>query len=449
MSFAPKVLKNAPIDEISNWVEKDDKYTWHPFTQHGAEPQAPVIMRGQGASLFDQNDREIIDCISSWWTCTHGHCHPELAQALKDQADTLDHVIFSGFTHPPAIKLAETIINKLPDDLNRVFYADSGSMATEIALKMAIQLSQNRNQTKRKTLIAFDRGYHGETFGAMAVGKKSGYFKPFENMMFDVKFMPFPATWNNDADAQEKQDAALKEYQDYMNDHHDEVIGVIVEPLMQGAGGIRFCDPSFIHDITKYAQEKDITVIFDEIAVGFGRTGTMFAHEQCGVTPDIICLSKGLTGGTLPLSLTITSEKIFQEFIDADYDRAFAHSNSYTGNPLACAIAVRAIELFDEENTLDKIAKIESNHQKFAAQLEQINTIHQVRVKGSILAFNLKQGGGYKSSISEEMRFYFLDQGFNIRPIGDVIYIMPPYCITDEQLQSVYNVILNGIEKFL
>ena len=445
MNFAPKIIKTPP----TTWSQKDDQYTWHPFTQHGSEPQAPVIVRGQGASLFDENGREIIDCISSWWTCTHGHCHPELTKALKDQVDTLDHVIFSGFTHPPAIQLAETIINKLPNSLNRVFYADSGSMAVEIALKMAIQLSQNRNQNKRQTLIAFDKGYHGETFGAMAVGKKSGYFKPFENLMFDVKFMPYPATWNNDPDHAQKNADALETYQNYLESHGDEIIGVIVEPLMQGAGGIRLCDPSFIRDITNSAQEKDITIIFDEIAVGFGRTGTLFAHEQCNVTPDIICLSKGLTGGMLPLSLAITSEKIFQEFYGAEYDKAFAHSNSFTGNPLACALAVRAIELFDEDNTFEKIKNIETLHHKFAKELHNIDTIHQVRVKGTILAFNLKNGGGYKSSVSEEMRFYFLREGFNIRPIGDVIYIMPPYCITPAQLQSVYDVILKGLKKFL
>lgn len=438
-----------PANTNESWVDKDNRYTWHPFTQHGSEPQAPVIMRGSGASLFDENNREIIDCISSWWTCTHGHCHPELTKALKNQVDDLDHVIFSGFTHPPAIQLAETIIQKLDNDLNRVFYADSGSMAVEIALKMAIQLSQNRNQTKRKTLIAFDRGYHGETFGAMAVGKKSGYFKPFENMLIDVKFMPFPSTWENDVDAEQKEKDAFAEYQNYLDNHHDEIIGVIVEPLMQGAGGIRFCKPSFIRDITRTAQEKEITVIFDEIAVGFGRTGTMFAHQQCNVTPDIMCVSKGLTGGMLPLSLTITSEKIFQEFVDADYDRAFAHSNSFTGNPLACALAVRAIELYDEENTFEKIKNIENAHRQFAQKLQTIDTIHQVRINGTILAFNLKQGGGYKSGISEEMRFYFLREGFNIRPIGDAIYLMPPYCITEKQLQATYDVLLNGIEKFL
>ncbi len=448
MNFAPKIIKNPP----TNWSQKDDQFTWHPFTQHGTEPQVPVITHAKGASLFDETDREIIDCISSWWTCTHGHCHPQLVTALKNQMETLDHVIFSGFTHPPAIELAQTIIQKLDNDLKRVFFADSGSMAVEVALKMVIQLSQNRapknTKSKRKTLIAFDRGYHGETFGAMAVGRKSGYFKPFENMMFDVKFMPYPATWNDDEQGAKKNADALKIYDDYLATHHDEIIGVIIEPLMQGAGGIRFCTPDFIHDITTHAQDKDIPVIFDEIAVGFGRTGTMFAHQQSDVTPDIICLSKGLTGGTLPLSLTITTERIFKEFYDADYDRAFAHSNSFTGNPLACAIANRAIELFDEENTLTKIKEIENSHQKFAKKLQQIDSIHQARVLGTILAFNLKQGGGYKSNLSEEMRFYFLSEGFNIRPIGDVIYLMPPYCITQEQLQSTYDVLLKGIKKF-
>ncbi len=445
MNFAPKIIKNPP----QNWSQKDDQYIWHPFTQHGTEPPSPVITHAKGASLFDKENREIIDCISSWWTCTHGHCHPQLVSALKAQMETLDHVMFSGFTHTPAIQLAETIIKKLDNDLKRVFFADSGSMAVEIALKIAIQLAQNRGQKKRKTLIAFDRGYHGETFGAMAVGRKSGYFKPYEEMMFDVQFMPYPATWNDDIDASTKTAEAIKVYTDYLTHHHEEIIGVIIEPLMQGAGGIRFCTPDFIRDVTTHAQDKNICVIFDEIAVGFGRTGSLFAHQQCDVTPDIICLSKGLTGGTMPLSLTITTEQIFQEFYDANYDRAFAHSNSFTGNPLACALAVRAIELFDEENTFDKITAIENSHQTFANKLQTITTIHQVRVRGTILAFNLKQGGGYKSDTSEKMRFFFLEEGFNIRPIGDVIYLMPPYCITEQQLQCTYDIILKAIEKFL
>lgn len=430
---------------MNNYIERDNKHIWHPFTQHGYEPEPPVITRAKGASLYDENGREIIDCISSWWTCIHGHCHPELNKALQDQAEQLDHVIFSGFTHPPAIDLAEKITKSLPDPLSRVFYADNGSTACEIALKIIIQRAQNRGEAKRHIIVAFDKGYHGETYGAMSVGKKSNYFKPFEDRFFDVQFMPFPATWDNDPDRQSKNDTALETFQNFMRDHHEEVVGVICEPLMQGAGGIRFCAPDFMHDITKTTQDHNIPVIYDEIAVGFGRTGTLFAHEQIGVTPDIICLSKGLTGGMLPLSMAVAKEEIFEDFVDANYDRAFAHSNSFTGNPLACAIASRSIDLFDEENTFENIKNIEAAHRTFAQSISDHKAVHQVRVMGSIFAFNLKHVGGYKSSTSEALRYYFLKNGFNIRPIGDVIYLMPPYCITQEQLDACYAVILDGL----
>ncbi|HPD82209.1 MAG TPA: adenosylmethionine--8-amino-7-oxononanoate transaminase [Alphaproteobacteria bacterium] len=435
---------------MSSLLAKDKRHCWHPFTQHQVEPDPPVIVKAKGASLFDEQGNEILDMISSWWTCIHGHAHDEISQALADQAAQLPHVMFAGFTHPAAIQLAEKLAQKLPGDLNRVFYSDNGSTAVEIALKIAYQYWTNKGERARTKFLAFDGGYHGETFGAMAVGKGCGFFKLYDDLTFNVEMLPYVPTWEKDHDVEEREKAALQSIQKTIEKHKHEIAALIVEPLMQGAGGIRFCRPEFMRQVTQMAQDQGILVIYDEIAVGFGRTGALFACEKIGVTPDLICLSKGLTAGYLPLSVTVATDRIFDVFLSDDVEKGFMHSNTFTANPLACAVALKSLEIFDREDSFKKLAHIEKRHRKFLKQLENHHDIFMPRVMGPILAFNIsKEKRGYKNNVSEKLRDWFLKNGLNIRPIGDVIYLLPPYCIMDEELDRAYQGIMKGLDEVL
>lgn len=432
---------------MSNLSDKDKQYIWHPFTQHATESDAIVISRAKGACLYDEQGKEMLDMISSWWTCTHGHAHPELSKTLSEQAHKLEHVMFAGFSHAPAISLAEKLVQKLPGDLNRVFFSDNGSTAVEVALKLAFQYWYNKGEKQRTKYIAFEGAYHGDTFGAMSVGKKSHFFTPFEELMFDVDILPYPATWQNDTDVEAKEQASLNALRQTLTDNKDQIAGLIIEPLMQGAGGIRLCRPEFIRQLVDICRQNDVLVIFDEVAVGFGRLGTLFACEKISVQPDLICLSKGLTAGYLPMSVTVATDDIFNAFLSSDYKRAFTHGHSFTGNPLACAVALRSLELFDEDKTLDKIAQIEEAHKSQIEALSAHPLVKNVRAMGSCLAFNLNdEEPGYKSTNSEVLKDYFLAQGFNIRPMGQAIYLMPPYCITHEQLNRAYACIFEGLD---
>jgi len=427
--------------------EKDKRYCWHPMTQHKTEADPPIIVSASGASLFDEQGREILDMIASWWTCVHGHSHPELNKALSDQVQNLEHVMFAGFSHPPAIKLAEKLAQVLPGDLNRVFYSDNGSTANEIALKIAYQYWINKGQPQRTKFLSFEKAYHGETVGAMSVGKGCGFFDDFEGLLFEVEKVPYVFTWNGDAEIEAKEKKALIEIRAVFEANKDQVAALIVEPLMQGAGGLRFSRPEFMKAVTEMARRYGALVIYDEVAVGFGRTGTLFACEKIGATPDLICLSKGLTSGYLPMSVTVATDSVYDVFLNDDPDRAFLHSHSFTANPLACAVALRSLEIFEENDTLAKVKHIERRHKDFLETLQATHTIYMPRVMGAILAFNLADNdGAYKNNKGEFLREYFFQNGLNIRPIGNAVYLMPPYCITDEQMDRAYAGILKGLE---
>ncbi|NCC22676.1 MAG: adenosylmethionine--8-amino-7-oxononanoate transaminase [Alphaproteobacteria bacterium] len=428
-------------------IESDCRLIWHPFTQHQTEPAPIPIERASGASLFTPEGREILDLISSWWTSIHGHAHPALNEALARQAATMEHVMFAGFTHPPAIKLAENLAALLPKELKRVFFSDNGSTAVEVALKLAFQYWKNQGEERRTRFIAFEGAYHGDTVGAMSVGRGSGFYKPFEDIMFSVELAPSPYTWELDFDIEEREEQALQGLRRRLQTYGDEVAALIVEPLVQGAGGMRMGRPEFLKAAAEMAREFGILLIFDEVAVGFGRTGTMFAFEQAGVTPDFLCLSKGLTAGYMPMSVTVTTSQVFKAFLDEGPGKMFTHGHSFTANPLACAVALRSLELFAEEKSLKKVARIEAAHRARLDDLHAHPLVAMPRVKGSILAFNLRHGGGdYKSRDSERLRDWFLNNGLNIRPLGDAVYLMPPYCITDEQLERAYAGIFAGLE---
>ena len=332
-------------------LARDRRHVWHPFTQHGTESEPLLIAGARGASLYDAEGSEILDLISSWWTCTHGHSHPKLNEALAQQAGRFDHVMFAGFTHQPAVDLASALAQLLPGDLSRVFFSDDGSTSVEVALKIAYQYWANRGE-RRRAFVSFDGGYHGDTLGAMSLGRGSGFFNLFRGMMCQVAVLPFPYTYDGDEATEDREMGALTALEDRLwNGTHD-VAALIIEPLLQGAGGMRMCRPEFLARLVEMAQSAGVLVIFDEVATGFGRTGTLFAMQQAGVVPDLVCLSKGLTSGYLPMAVTVARDRVFEAFVGETFDRALPHGHSFTANPLACAVALCSLMLFAEEDTL-------------------------------------------------------------------------------------------------
>ena len=436
-------LRDALAQDI---IARDRRHVWHPFTQHATEGEPLLLTGALGASLFDAEGREILDLVSSWWTCTHGHAHPRLNEALARQAGRFEHVMFAGFTHQPAVDLATALAGLLPGDLSRVFFSDDGSTSVEVALKIAFQYWANRGETRRRSFISFDGGYHGDTLGAMSLGRGSGFFNLYRGMMCQVAVLPFPYTFDGDEAAEDREKGAITALQDRLwNGAHD-VAALIIEPLVQGAGGMRVCRPDFIRCIVEMAHEAGTLVIFDEVATGFGRTGTLFAMEQAGVAPDLVCLSKGLTAGYMPMAVTVARDRVFEAFLGESFDRALSHGHSFTANPLACAVALRSLALFQEEDTLGRIARIEARHREMLAELKRRDDVVRPRVQGSIMAFDLKGEAGYQSAQSQALKSWFLGQGLNIRPIGPTVYLMPPYCITDGELDRAYAGLIEGLD---
>ena len=420
-------------------LARDKCHVWHPYTQHGAETKPIVLAGAKGASLFDADGTEILDLVSSWWTCTHGHSHPKLNAALAEQAARFEHVMFAGFTHQPAADLAEALANVLPGDLTRVFFSDDGSTSVEVALKIAYQYWINIGETGRRTLVAFDGGYHGDTLGAMSLGRGSQLFSAFRDLMCKVVVLPCPATFAGDDAAEEREAGALSAFEALLADRGHTVAALIIEPLLQGAGGMRLCRPSFLQRLVKLARDARVLIIFDEVATGFGRTGTMFAMEQADLVPDLVCLSKGLTAGYMPMAVTVAREPIFEAFLGESFERALPHGHSFTANPLACAVALASLALFKEEKTLERIARINRRHREFMTELAARHDVTRLRIIGSILAFDVNAGnGGYQSWESRALRNWFLAHGLNIRPLGQTIYLLPPYCISDEELDRAY-----------
>jgi adenosylmethionine---8-amino-7-oxononanoate aminotransferase len=428
-------------------LARDRRHVWHPFTQHGTEGDPIVLTAAKGASLFDADGNEILDLVSSWWTCTHGHAHPKLNAALAEQASRFEHVMFAGFTHQPAVDLATALAKLLPGDLSRVFFSDDGSTSVEVALKIAYQYWINIGEPRRQILVAFDGGYHGDTLGAMSLGRGSQLFSPFRDLMCKVCVLPYPATFEGDDAAGERETGALSAFEALLADRGQSVAALIIEPLLQGAGGMRLCRPSFLKRLVEMAQAAGIVVIFDEVATGFGRTGTLFAMEQADVVPDLVCLSKGLTSGYMPLAVTVAREAVFEAFLGESFDRALPHGHSFTANPLACAVALASLALFEEEKTLQRIARINKRHRAMLADLAARQDVARPRLIGSILAFDVRAAGGYQSAESRRLRDWYLAHGLNIRPLGPTLYLMPPYCITDEELARAYAGLVEGLDS--
>ncbi len=421
------------------------KNIWHPFTIIKDSPEPLKVKRGMGAYLELEDGRVVMDCISSWWVNMHGHTHPEIAKAIYEQAKTLEHVIFAGFTHEPAEQLAEMITGKLPKNLNRLFYSDNGSTAVEVAMKMAYQHWKNLGED-RKSFICFDGAYHGDTLGAMSVGERSLFTEVFKELMFDVEVIPFPETWIGDSERASKEDAVIEELEDLLDKNPGKYAGIMMEPLIQGAGGMRMCSEEFLQKIHWVNRQFDVLLIFDEVMTGFGRTGDYFACLKAQVEPDIICLSKGISGGFMPLAATVCSDDIYNSFNSSEPIKTFWHGHSYTGNPLGCAAGIASWKLLEENESVFK--NMEQVHLNNFERIKTHPRVSRLRVKGTVSAFDIVDGGevgweeGYLNPVSKELRKRALDLGYLLRPLGNVLYLMPPYCVSEEELNGIYDAIL-------
>jgi adenosylmethionine-8-amino-7-oxononanoate aminotransferase len=411
-----------------NLVERDLKVIWHPYTQmQTALPPIPIV-RGEGACLFDENGKKYIDAVSSWWVNIHGHAHPYIAQKVAEQLQKLEHVIFAGFTHQGAVELAERLVNLLPRNQAKVFYSDNGSTAVEVALKMCLQYWNNKGESRTK-ILAFNNAYHGDTFGAMAVSGRSAFTAAFDPLLFEVEFIDLPNEGN--LDALKGEISNLK----------SELACFIFEPLVQGAGGMVMYEAKYLNELMSHCRHEGVLMIDDEIFTGFGRTGKPFACDHVTEQPDIMCFSKGLTGGTMALGVTTCSQEIFDAFLSDDRLKTLFHGHSFTANPIACAAALASMDLFMEPSTHTNIKRIEHLHTRFMQKIKDHPKIKTIRQTGTILAMEWETGGNtsYFSSLRDTLYQYFLDAGIILRPLGNVIYILPPYCITNDELNYIYS----------
>jgi adenosylmethionine-8-amino-7-oxononanoate aminotransferase len=419
-------------------IERDLKHIWHPYTnQKNSLPPIPIV-NGNGALLIDEGGNEYIDAISSWWVNLHGHAHPYIAKRIYKQAKCLEHVIFAGFTHKPAVELAERLMPLLPGNFSKIFYSDNGSTAVEVALKMALQFWSNNGELGRNKIFAFNNSYHGDTFGAMSASSRSIFTKAFEDKLFEVIFIDVPDEEN------------LLHIQTEIAKYKNEIACFIYEPLLQGAGGMKMYGHNSLNGLLKFVREQNIICIADEVLTGFYRTGKFFASEYMHHKPDIICLSKGLTGGTMALGVTACTADIYNAFVSDDKTKTFFHGHSFTANPLACTSALASLDLLGKKSCLRRIDLITKRNKKFADKLEVTKyrkQVKSIRRLGTILAFEIEttEGDQYLNNISELFKKFSLANGVYLRPLGNTIYIMPPYCITKKQLKKTYWV----IEEFL
>lgn len=404
---------------------------WHPFTQHAAEPVPPTIARTEGAYVETREGRRILDAISSWWVITHGHRHPRIVGAIRNATETLDQVIFAGLSHEPAERLASALVDMAPKGLDWVFYSDSGSTSVEVALKMALGFHRN-NGAPRSRIVVMEHSYHGDTIGTMSVGARGVFNAAYEPLLFEVDTIPFPAAGRE----QETLDAFERLARDR------DVAALIVEPLVLGAGGMLMYPASVLTELKRIAERSGTLFIADEVMTGWGRTGTMFACEQAAVVPDILCTSKGLTGGSLPLAATLATDEIFRAHYSSDRARTFFHSSSYTANPIACAAALANVAIWNSEPVPGRVAALSRMQADKMARFNGDPRFENVRTTGTIAALDLRVGNaGYLAEVGPKLRAFFLDRGLLVRPLGNVIYVLPPYCVISSELDRLYDAI--------
>ncbi|MCH8517702.1 MAG: adenosylmethionine--8-amino-7-oxononanoate transaminase [Cyclobacteriaceae bacterium] len=426
-------MSTLKTDKDLNWDEIDAKHVWHPFTPLRGQAPPLLVQHARESLLYLENGKIIIDAVSSWWVNIHGHSHPLLAEALYKQALELEHVIFAGFTHKPAIQLSDALLKQLDPKFSKVFFSDNGSTAIEVSLKMAMQY-HNINSSINPKIVAFKDAYHGDTFGAMAVGERGTFNIPFEPYFFDILQLPSPGS------TAEKH--ILTEAKKLFSE--PEVGIFIFEPLVQGAGGMQMYSAQLLDRLIELAHQNNVICIADEVMTGFGRTGKLFACNHLRNQPDIICLSKGLTGGAMPLSVSIASQFIVDAFDSDARNRTFFHGHSFTGNPLACAVAIASLELLLSKERQEDMQRICSSHSNFAKSLKLLDNVENIRQCGTILAFDWKneEETSYFNSKRNFIYNFFIDRGVLLRPLGNTIYFMPPYCTSQAQLEKVYEAVL-------
>jgi adenosylmethionine-8-amino-7-oxononanoate aminotransferase len=401
---------------------------WHPFTQHGLERDFPAIVRATGAWLETEDGKRLFDAISSWWVITHGHCHPKIVAAIQSQAAKLDQVIFAGFTHGPAETVARELVHVAPKGLAHVFFSDSGSTAVEVALKMALGFWRNRGESRTR-ILALEHAYHGDTIGTMSAGARGVFNTPYEPLLFDVGRIPYPAKGIEQATLDALEVACRK----------GDAAAFICEPLILGAGGMLVYSAEALANMFSICAHHRVLVIADEVMTGFGRTGTMFACEQASITPDILCLAKGLTGGAIPLAATLCTPEIFDAHISTDRARMFFHSSSYTANPIACAAAAANLDIWRTEPVLERISDLARLQTQALAQLSSDLRFQDLRQLGTIAAFDMAGAkGGYLAGVTLPLRAACMRRGALLRPLGSTLYVMPPYCTTQADLNMVY-----------
>jgi adenosylmethionine-8-amino-7-oxononanoate aminotransferase len=413
-------------------VDLDRAHVWHPYTQHGSRPDPVQITHARGAFLYDQHGREIFDAISSWWVTLHGHAQSEIADAISDQASALEQVIFTDFTHEPAAALASELSAVLPGQLTRCFFSDDGSTAVEAAVKIAIQYWSNGGET-RPLIAALENAYHGDTFGSMSVSGRGLFTAPFEEQLFEVVRLPDPST-----------DDVLTPLDRLITDHGERLAAIIVEPLLLGAGGMRLWNQQVLREVCEKTRACGALFIADEVLTGFGRTGPLFACERAGIEPDIICLSKGITGGFLPLGATAVREEIFDRFVSEDRSRMFFHGHSYTANPIACAAARASLRLLDDDSR-QRRDTIERVHRDRLDRLSSHPRVRNARVLGTLGAFDLADSAGYVDPRGRALAEFALRNCVLLRPLGGTVYMLPPYCTSATELTYAYEV----IDRFL
>ena len=404
---------------------------WHPFTQHGLGEPIPLVTHARGAALHTADGRRVIDAISSWWVTTHGHCHPHIMAAIAAQTEKLDQIIYAGWTHEPAETLARGLTAIMPPALTRVFYSDSGSTSVEVALKMALGFWTNRGEARHRILV-MEHSYHGDTIGAMSVGARGVFNQAYAPLLFDVGTIPFPSA-GSEQDTLDALEAACR----------DRLAAFIVEPLILGAGGMLVYPTHILAEMRAICARHDVLFIADEVMTAWGRTGTLLACEQADVVPDILCLSKGLTGGAVPLAVTMATQAIFDAHWSDDRAKMFFHSSSYTANPIACAAAVANLEIWRDEPVLERIAALGARQQ---ARFDAITGVRGKRRIGTITAMDVPVGdGGYLAAIGPRLLKHFRERDVLLRPLGNTLYVMPPYCIDDADLDAVYEAIATAV----
>lgn len=417
-------------------LEADEKYIWHPYTQHKTAQKPIAITRGDGALLYDSDNKEYIDAIASWWVNPFGHSNKFIADAIYKQLTTLEHVLFGGFTHEPAAKVAEALMKILPKNQQKIFFSDNGSTAVEVAIKVGLQSFYNQGE-KRTTIIAFENAFHGDTFAAMAASGISFYTQAFEGMFIDVVRIPVPTAGN--------EQQSIEALQQALQNHS--VAAFIFEPLVQGAAGMVMYEAAMLDKLMLICKENNVLTIADEVMTGFGKTGRTFACDYLEQMPDMMCLSKALTGGTIPMAITTFTQPLFDIFYSDDINKALFHGHTFTANPTGCAAAIASMELLFTDEMQKNIQRVNKRHLEFQTHIKHHIKVKTTRVLGAIFALEVvAEGESYYGTMRNKLYNYFIESGVIMRPVGNIIYILPPYIISDNQLNRIYDVIEEALE---